>query len=70
MILQTYGFNNIVNSLRGPLELLLGVGHDLAVQGFLLVAGMSSTVDLTGTHTFAVRQPVVTCAVKRMAVVT
>ena len=35
---MTYGLNDVVNQLLRLVDLLLGVGHDQAVQILLLVA--------------------------------
>jgi len=37
----TYRLNNVVDELLRLVDLLLGIGHDQAVQVFLLVAGVS-----------------------------
>jgi hypothetical protein len=39
--ISTYGLNDVVNELLGLVDLLLSVGHDQAMQVFLLVAGVS-----------------------------
>ena len=38
---STYSLNDVVNQFLGFVDLLLGVGHDQAMQIFLLVAGVS-----------------------------
>jgi hypothetical protein len=37
----TYSLNDVVDELLGLVDLLLGVGHDQAVEILLLVAGVS-----------------------------
>jgi hypothetical protein len=38
----TYSLNNLVNELFGFCNLLLGIGHNQAVEVLVLVAGMGS----------------------------
>jgi hypothetical protein len=38
----TYSFDDLVNELFGFCNLLLGIGHDQAVEILVLVAGMGS----------------------------
>jgi hypothetical protein len=38
----TYSFNDLVNELFGFCNLLLGIGHNQAVEVLVLVAGMGS----------------------------